>query len=363
VPSRRSAVFISAFALLAVPTLGAPVAAVAEPTSAASLGSRTLRAGVSGADVRELQQLLQRAGFDVTADGSFASATAEAVKAFQAVAGLTPSGTAGRKTVARLRAATRSGASAANNGGVGFGSESAGSRPRARALGDRIPVRRGMSGRDVKMLQDFLKRAGVRRVTVDGEFGTGTIRAVRAWEREADRRVDGVVDAADIHTLRTAVGAVPGAQDGETSPRSAPLQLAAGSRAKVGDDGLAIAPADAPDAVKQIIAAGNEIATKPYRYGGGHGRWKDAGYDCSGSVSYALHGAGLLETALPSSGFFGWGEAGEGQWVTIYTKSSHMFMVVAGLRFDTSGRSRAGTRWQADMRDTSGYRSRHPAGL
>jgi peptidoglycan hydrolase-like protein with peptidoglycan-binding domain len=220
-----------------------------------------------------------------------------------------------------------------------------------------------MSGRDVKMLQAFLKRAGVRRVTVDGEFGTGTIRAVRAWEREADRRVDGVVDAADIHTLRTAVGAVPGAEGTGTSPRSAPLQLAPGSRAKVGDDGLAIAPADAPDAVKRVIAAGNEIATKPYRYGGGHGRWKDAGYDCSGSVSYALHGGDLLDSALPSSGFFDWGEAGEGQWITIYTKSSHMFMVVAGLRFDTSGRSRAGTRWQADMRDTSGYRSRHPAGL
>ena len=358
--SGRSAVFISAFALLVVPTLVAPIAAVAEPTSAASLGSRTLRAGVTGTDVRQLQQLLQRAGFAVTPDGDYKAATAEAVKAFQAVAGLTASGTAGRKTVARLRAATRSGANAANNGGVGFGSESTGSR--ARSLGDRIPVRRGMSGRDVKMLQDFLKRAGVGRVTVDGEYGTGTTRAVRAWEREADRRVDGVVDAADIHTLRTAVGAVPGAEGTETSPRAA-LQLAPGERAKVGDDGLAIAPADAPEAVKQVIAAGNEIATKPYRYGGGHGRWKDSGYDCSGSVSYALHGAGLLDSPLPSSGFFGWAEEGEGQWITIYTKSSHMFMVVAGLRFDTSGRSRAGTRWQADMRDTSGYRSRHPAGL
>jgi peptidoglycan hydrolase-like protein with peptidoglycan-binding domain len=361
VPSRKSAVFISVVALLVVPTLVAPVVAVAEPTSAASLGSRTLRAGVSGTDVRELQQLLARAGFDVTPDGAYAAATTEAVKAFQAVVGLTASGTAGRKTIARLRAATRSGARSANNGGVGFGTESTPSR--APSLGDRIPVRRGMSGRDVKMLQDFLKRAGVDAVTVDGEFGTGTIRAVRAWEREADRRVDGVVDAADIHTLRTAVGAVPGAVGTETSPRSAPPQLAPGSRAKVGDDGLAIAPADAPDAVKQIIAAGNEIATKAYRYGGGHASWKDSGYDCSGSVSYALHGADLLDSPLASSGFFGWAEEGEGQWITIYTKASHMYMVVAGLRFDTSGRSRNGTRWQAEMRDTSGYRSRHPAGL
>jgi Putative peptidoglycan binding domain len=208
------------------------------------------------------------------------------------------------------------------------------------------------------MLQDFLKRTGIDRVTVDGEFGTGTLRAVRAWERENDRQVDGLVDAGDISELRAAVGAVPG-----VAPRSAPLQIAAGSRATVGPDGLAIAPEDAPDVVKRVIAAGNEIAKKPYKYGGGHGRWNDSGYDCSGSVSYALHGGELLDRPAPSSGFFGWGEAGEGQWITIYTKASHMFMVVAGLRFDTSGRSRRGTRWQADMRSTSGYRARHPAGL
>ena len=200
-----------------------------------------------------------------------------------------------------------------------------------------------MSGRDVKMLQDFLKRAGVQRVTVDGEFGTGTTRAVRAWEREVDRRVDGVVDAADIHKLRTAVGAVLGA--GQSDVATLGASAARGGLARQGRRRRAgHRPRRRPRGRQQIIAAGNEIATKPYRYGGGHGRWNDAGYDCSGSVSYALHGADLLETALPSSGFFGWGEAGEGQWVTIYTKSSHMLMVVAGLRFDSKGR--AGTRWQ-----------------
>ena len=108
-------------------------------------------------------------------------------------------------------------------------------------------------------------------------------------------------------------------------------------KAVLGDDGLATAPADAPPQVQAIIAAGNKIASKPYKYGGGHGKWEDSGYDCSGSLSYAFHGAGMLDEALDSTGFMSWGEAGKGQWVTIYAKGSHAYMVIAGLRFDTSG--------------------------
>jgi hypothetical protein len=115
--------------------------------------------------------------------------------------------------------------------------------------------------------------------------------------------------------------------------------------------------------VKQIIAAGNAIAKKPYRYGGGHGKWRDTGYDCSGSVSYALHGAGLLKASMPSGGFMKWGEPGPGKWVTIYAHGGHMYMVVAGLRFDTSGRSKAGPRWQASSRSARGYTVVHPPGL
>jgi hypothetical protein len=136
-----------------------------------------------------------------------------------------------------------------------------------------------------------------------------------------------------------------------------------GAKARVTRSGIAIAPAGAPAVVKRIIAAGNRIATKPYRYGGGHGRWNDSGYDCSGSVSYALHGAGLLKASMASGGFTGWGKAGKGRWVTIYANGGHMYMVVAGLRFDTSGLSRAGSRWQKDMRSAAGYTVRHPKGL
>ena len=136
-----------------------------------------------------------------------------------------------------------------------------------------------------------------------------------------------------------------------------------GPTATIDAAGLAVAPAGAPKKVRQIIAAGNKIAAKPYVYGGGHTRWRDRGYDCSGSVSYALRGAKLLRSPLASGDFKSWGEAGTGTWVTLYTKSSHIYMVVAGLRFDTSGRSKGGSRWQADMRSTRGYVVRHPAGL
>ena len=92
--------------------------------------------------------------------------------------------------------------------------------------------------------------------------------------------------------------------------------------------------------MRRIIAAGNRIADKPYKYGGGHGQWEDSGYDCSGSVSYALHGAGYLNSALTSGGFMSWGSPGRGRWVTIYAAPGHVYMVINGRRFDTSGPQR-----------------------
>jgi cell wall-associated NlpC family hydrolase len=139
--------------------------------------------------------------------------------------------------------------------------------------------------------------------------------------------------------------------------------LQTGPRAAVLADGTAVAPDDAPEPVKRVIQAGNAIAKFPYKWGGGHGAWKDSGYDCSGSVSFALAGAGLLQSPLTSGGFANWGEPGPGEWITIYTNPGHGFRVVAGLRFDTSGRGRAGTRWQPAPRGTSGFTVRHQPGL
>ena len=231
-------------------------------------------------------------------------------------------------------------------------------------LGDRVPLRAGMRGGDVRALQDLLVRVGLT-VSVDGEFGPRTARAVRAFERRAARTVDGEVQRGDIRVLRRTAAARPATATVVAPATAAPPAPAAPPlpTATVGPGGLAVAPEGAPDVVKRIIAAANQIATTPYRYGGGHGSWTDSGYDCSGSVSYALHGAGLLSASMPSGGFTSWGDAGAGRWVTIYANAGHMYMVVAGLRFDTSGHSAAGTRWQADMRSSAGFVVRHPAGL
>jgi cell wall-associated NlpC family hydrolase len=139
--------------------------------------------------------------------------------------------------------------------------------------------------------------------------------------------------------------------------------LATGPRARVLPDGTAQAPDNAPEVVKRVILAANQIAKFPYKWGGGHGAWRDNGYDCSGSVSFALAGAGLLDRPLTSGLLAGYGAPGPGRWITIYANSGHVFMVVAGLRFDTSGQGRAGTRWQEDVRTTGGFAVRHVPGL
>ncbi|MEX2196654.1 MAG: hypothetical protein WD844_15345 [Thermoleophilaceae bacterium] len=143
-------------------------------------------------------------------------------------------------------------------------------------------------------------------------------------------------------------------------------------RAILNDAGLAVPPPDAPPEVVKAIRAANRIASKPYRYGGGHNAsFRDRGYDCSGAVSYALHGGRLLDSPLDSSSFMRWGERGRGRWITVYTNPGHAFIVIAGLRFDTGGRDRVarrrgragtGPRW-AGRRSTRGYRARHPEGL
>jgi len=136
-----------------------------------------------------------------------------------------------------------------------------------------------------------------------------------------------------------------------------------GARAYVGKDGRAVLPKGAPRSVALVVAAANEIATKPYKWGGGHGAWKDSGYDCSGSVSFALAGGRLLDSPLDSSGLTRYGAGGAGRWITIHSNPGHVFMTVAGLRFDTSGQGSAGTRWQPASRSTGGFTVRHPPGL
>jgi hypothetical protein len=161
-------------------------------------------------------------------------------------------------------------------------------------------------------------------------------------------------------------GIAPGAPSDAEIRRE--LQAAFGTsqvvnRASLSPDGLAGVPSSAPHAVEAIIRAANAVALLPYVYGGGHARWEDSAYDCSASVSFALAAAGYLKGPLDSTSFMSWGRPGPGKWVTIFANQGHAWMMVAGLRFDTSGLRIGGSRWTAQTRSTSGFVLRHPAGL
>jgi cell wall-associated NlpC family hydrolase len=133
--------------------------------------------------------------------------------------------------------------------------------------------------------------------------------------------------------------------------------------ARIDTAGKAHAPAGAPLAVVRAIRAGNKLQGKPYRYGGGHRAFKDTAYDCSGTVSFALHGAKLLRAPLDSGSLMSWGLAGAGRWITVYANAGHTYAVIAGLRLDTSGTGGSGPRWQTLQRDPTGFVARHPTGL
>lgn len=341
-PAVRRSRLVICLAVLAAAL--APSAALA----AQHLGDRTLHQGDRGQDVRVLQDFLTRAGYPTPVAGVFGPQTLKNVKRFQRAHDMTPDGVVGAGTNRALRTVAARRARAQHHAQETGGSEDGG----AQHMGDRT-LKKGMRGQDVRVLQDYLTRAGVA-TPVDGVFGPGTLRNVKRFQRAHGLAADGVVGSGTVSTLRRL--GEGGSAGNDDAPPAAPV-----GSATLRADGTAVAPSDAPAAVKAVIAAGNRIATKPYTYGGGHGRWEDRGYDCSGSVSYALHGGGLLSSAMPSGGFTSWGSSGNGRWITIYANGGHMYMVVAGLRFDTSGANPS--RWQADMRSSSGYVVRHPAGF
>ena len=218
-----------------------------------------------------------------------------------------------------------------------------------------------MRGTDVRVLQDFLTKAGVK-TTVDGQYGPTTTSRVRRWERKVSLPVDGRMTREDAATLRGQVepGRAPALQQPEARSRVA----APTANATLGADGKAIAPAGAPPEVVAVIAAANEIVGKPYKYGGGHGDWEDSGYDCSGSESYALHGAGLVSRPLNSTEFMSWGEPGEGQWITSYA-TRRAFLPRGrrpAIRHGLQRRAAAARSGATKMRPTDGFTVRHPAG-
>jgi hypothetical protein len=182
---------------------------------------------------------------------------------------------------------------------------------------------------------------------------------------------------AGIATLLTVLVAAPAsAQTGgtgapgtttttTTSPTTTPAPVGPPGRAKLRKDGTALAPSNAPPAIQAAIAAGNAIHTYPYRWGGGHRSFDDTGYDCSGAVSYVLHAAGMLSSPMPSGPLASsWGVPGKGFWLTVYANAGHAYMVVAGLRFDTSAvgerlNQGSGPRWRKTKRKPTGYTAKY----
>ena len=277
-----------------------PVGGAAAETRASASSTRS--------DVRALQRKV-----GVAADGIFGPATERALKRWQRRHGLVADGIAGPQTRSAM--------------GLGAGPVLKRGRSPARRA-----QTRSHGGSGVRSLQ---RRIGV---PADGVFGPATEAALKRWQAAHGLVADGIAGPQTREKLGLGPGPVLKRRSGGSGGRG-------GGR------------------VHRLVRAANRIAGAPYKYGGGHGTYHDSGYDCSGSVSYALHFAGLLRTPLDSSGLMSYGLPGRGRHVTIYANPGHAYMVVDHRRFDTSAIRETGSRWTSTHRSSSGYVVRHPPGL
>jgi peptidoglycan hydrolase-like protein with peptidoglycan-binding domain len=362
-----------------------------------------LRQGSRGSGVAALQADLSQAGFVTTASGRFTGETAAEIKRFQRFYQLKATGVADAHTLAVVRQVDKLDADTtdASSGGSGLTGSKTVKVKHTKAkrgvtndpttllksnpvmapvkrnggsehLGNRI-LRPGMHGHDVRVLQAYLTVDGYA-TTVDGDFGPSTKSSVVSWQSANDVVANGVVTYADSRKLRQDVAKVESSPKSVSAPTT-PTATTPGATATLESNGDATAPASAPAVVQEMITAANSINDKPYIYAGGHATWNAPGYDCSGSVSFVLHAAGLLSSSEDSTGLESFGSAGKGQWVTIYANAGHTWIVIAGLAFDTAHwgpTTPAGTgpRWlikadaTANLDDgTGGYTVRHPDGL
>lgn len=324
-----------------VKTVGPGESGPATAGSSAAAGSETPTSEAGGASaIKRLQSALR-----LSVDGEFGPATEAAVRRMQARHGLNVDGVVGPETWHLI--------------GI-HGQETLTPPPSAMpkahhrhavaiaASTEASPSESGeaSSGGAVARLQKALK------IAPDGEFGPATEAAVQRLQARHSLQADGVVGPATWSLLGI-----------KTEPTLTPPASARVTPSAEGGSTSSTGGGESSGVVARVIAAGDEIATRPYIWGGGHGSFVSTGYDCSGSVSYALHAAGLLSSPEASGGFESYGEAGPGQHITIYANSEHMFMVVDGKRFDTVALAESGSRWSNSMTSTAGYVVRHPAGL
>jgi septal ring factor EnvC (AmiA/AmiB activator) len=213
----------------------------------------------------------------------------------------------------------------------------------------------------VKRARDSIAaiEAEVAAARADAEARFAELKSAQAERREAMEALEGREQA--LNTNLASISNQIASEGGEATTGQVPAPLTPGESAHVISESEASAPASAPPAVQEAISAANSIATTPYIWGGGHGSFESSGYDCSGAVSFALHGGGFLESPLDSTGLETWGEPGPGKWITVYANAEHAWMVIAGIAFDTVGGP--GPRWHDPWVDSpEGFIARHPAG-